>query len=303
MDGMDRLFYNLNIFLTTLPLAMLRFWPFRRDTRIPVRCFWGIYGLILSGELFCMNFWSWPEPIAFELRQRLYLLFVVLFTLLFFLGIRRFWQQLFVFCVLSVYGMAVLYLAPLIGNKYFLWMPAYSVSCIIMVVEYALTWRWMQRFLERDFASLYASGSSRFWHMAWLLPFVFFVVDMVFSLEHTSGNFIRPVSLLICYIGCIGLWAGIRTMQRCVFWLQENRILEQNIGEARKLYELQLARCQEKTEEARQARRLRHDLRHFAMELEQYVHKKDWSAFSAALGQYQQRLDEGRRHFHQEGEH
>ena len=224
------------------------------------------------------------------------------FTLLFFLGIRRFWQQLFVFCVLCVYGMAVLYLAPLIGNNYFLWMPGYSVGCIIILLEYALTWRWMQRFLEQDFASLYASGSARFWHMAWLMPFIFFVVDIVFSLEYTSGNFIRPASLIICYIACIGLVAGIRAMQRCVFWLQENRILEQNIGEMRKLYELQLVRCQEKTEEARQARQLRHDLRHFAMELEQYVQKQDWPAFTVALGEYQQRLDEVRQHFQQGGE-
>lgn len=290
MNGWERSCYTLAILLSTVPMALLRFWPFRKDVRIPVWAFWSIYAVILLSELVWMNTANWPEPLGFAGRQRGYLAFMLLYTMLFFLAIRRFWQQVFVFGILCVYGAPVLILPPLLGNHFSLGQTVYLMNCLVMTAEYLLTWRWMQRFLEDGLTSLYRMGTPMFWRLAWLLPFGFFVVEITFSVEHVSGNLVNPVSLILCYLGAAGLLSGIRSMQRCIDCLQENRILAQNIGEASQLYELQLNRCRQLAEAARSSRKLRHDLRHFAMELENHLLHADWSGFRKSLRLYRQKL-------------
>jgi len=299
MDVWERIYYTAAMVLSTVPLATLRYWPFRRDTRLPVWAFWSIYTVILLLELVWMSAANWPEPLAFELRQRSYLGFMLLFSLLFFIGIRRFWQQLFVFGVLCVYGAPVLILPPLLGNQLLPGLPDYSGNCLVLLLEFVLTWRWMRRFLTETLAPFYIWGTKSFWRMAWLLPFGFFTVEIIFSVEHSTGNVMKPVSLIICYIGALGMFTSLHFMQGILSRLQENRILEQNIGEAQRLYQLQLASCQRLAQEARESRRMRHDLRHIALELENQLNNKDWPAFSQALEAYTKRLQETKERFKQ----
>ncbi len=290
MGGVERFFYCLNILLTTVPLAVLRYFPFQKEMRIPLRIFWGIYAALIGAELFYMNWVAWPEAISFAARQRAYLVFMVFISLLFFSCIRHFWQQLFVFCILALYGVAIFYLPPMLGNQYLLWLPKYSLSCLVMFLEYVLTWRRMKRFLMEDFQPFYLYGTHTFWRVAWILPCTFFVIELIFSVEQTEGDQMRLPTLFNCYLGWIGLMAGIRTMLHCTNSLQGNRVLSENIDDAKSLYQLQLDKCQALAAGFRKARQLRHDLRHFAMELERHVELQDWAALGEDLQRYEQRL-------------
>ena len=300
MNGWERVFYTLSIALATFPLATLRFAPFRRDLRIPMPVFWGIYTVFLIGELTFFNLYAWPFDAGLEMKQKIYFVYMILYSLLFFLGIRRFLQQVFVFFVLAVYGMMVFSIPVIVEKATGLEWAYYVQSCLSVLIVYALTWRWMYRILVYSFQPLYRSGTRRFWHYAWLLPASFFIVEVVLVIAYTHGDWQANTSLVARIITPLGVWAGARSMFSCLEWLQGNKILMGNLKEARGVYESWKESCLELSGGIKQMQRLHHDLRHYSVELEHLLDQEDWAGYREAIGRYRIRLLEWGE---QEGKH
>ena len=291
MDGLERFFYNLYVVLMMVPLAVLRFLPFRRQLRISSWIFWGVYALMLAVELVVFNLYAWPQLLTLEMLQHIYTSFLLFFFFWFLICIRCFWQQLFIYFVMAVYGLGLFslhsWVYELIGDA----IPLYILRCAVLCLGYLLTWNWMRRLFLEGFQPFYEYATKRFWHTAWLLPLSFCVVEAILTFQYTHGDTQSPGVVFCRYLACIGLWAGLVSMRRLIHCLQDNRILEQNACAVRKLYEERRVRCQLLSDEFRQARRLRHDLRHFSIELEHYLEDENWEGFQQALKRYQERLD------------
>ncbi len=287
-----RFFLILEMLFFSVPFAILRYLPFRDELRISRRHFWILYSIIVLLRASYLFWASWPEMMTLKERHDAYLVSLLAFNLLFFLAIRTFWKQLFVYCIILVYGAGISYLPMYLFGEMsqVTSLGAHLLLCLCVIAEYIVTWRFMYNWLLLECKTFLQYGTKSFWRYFWLLPFTFVLLTVLFGMETNGENTMNGYVVLCSLLANLGLVAAIKGMKRSMECLRDNSILRENIGAVTHLYHVQMERHRVSEGLVRSMRHLRHDMHHFSTEFLRHLEEGDWGSFRESIEKCRQSL-------------
>jgi len=292
MEWWLRLFYNLYWPMGLLPFAFLWMTVFDEQLRISRRLFWGLYAVHMLALLLVANLWHWPGLLSIEEQQFVVLCCLPLWLGLFWLAWGRFFVQVFLMGCAGVFGLAM-YTAPLLmAWAPFSPMPYHVRACFCFALIWAFCFRYLRRTAGKVMRLLLNVNDGRSWRIACLLPAGFFLLPYAYIRMQTIGNAMPLSALSIRLLALAGLAATLYTLAASAALLERNTIFLENMEQANVSYQAWQERSLLALAEFRKARQLRHDLRHYCINLRYLLETGDWERFGQMVAECKRSLDD-----------
>nr|WP_320147359.1 GHKL domain-containing protein [uncultured Anaeromusa sp.] len=279
----------LYLILSIVPFSFLRYYPFLKKLRFPLRTvcllYAGILLLELTGMALLRHYGFWSSDIYSAYR----FFFAIAFGVLSFCLIKAdFFKQFF------VYTMTVTYVIFIAGNAHFFeflgivyWKeaPDLLIANIVIVLQLLLTYPFVFRFLKNRVIPLLTLDSP-VWKYIWTLPSMFVVgsflfgselkADVIWNWRYLAYRMIATAVVMISY------YILVKIMEQT----RQNTVLQEKIRTSQEVLEMQRQHYQLLTNRIQEARAIRHDFHHHLLAMQAYLDGRQYEQLIDYLSQY-----------------
>ena len=285
-----RVFYNLYWLIGLVPIVFLWTAAFAGKMRISRRLFWGLYVLMFLLLLLVANLWHWPKAPSIAEHQLIIMGCLPFWLGLFYLAWRHFFAQVFFMGCVGVFGLLMFAVPLVMSLGPFASLPYHVRACFCLALVWALCFRYLRRKASKVMALLMNVSTDSTWRTTCLLPAGFFLLPFVYINMHTSGNAMSVSALVIRLLALVGLAATLHTLHASAAMLERNTIFLENLEQAHAIYQAWHERSMMTLAEFQKTRQLRHDLRHYCINLRYFLEGGDWERFRQMVAECESSL-------------
>ena len=279
----------LYLILSIVPFSFLRYYPFLKELRLPLRTTCILYTAILlldlAGMVLLQYYGLWDANLYGVYR---FFFAIVFGALSFWLIKAEFFKQFF------VYTMTVTYAIFVAGNAHFFELfsilygndiPDLLVANIVIVLQLLLTGPFVFRFLKNRVIPLLTLDSP-VWKYIWTLPSMFVVgsflfgselkADVIWNWRYLAYRVIASAVVMISY------YILVKIMEQT----RQNTVLQEKIRTSQEVLEMQRQHYQLLTNRIQEARAIRHDFHHHLLAMQAYLSGRQYEQLTDYLSQY-----------------
>ncbi len=280
---------GLYLILSIVPFSILRYYPFLKNLRLPLRTVCMLYATILILELAGMgllrHYGLWSSEIYGIYR----LLFAIGFAALsFFLIQTAFFKQFFVYTMMVTYAVFVYgnaHFFEFLGIIYWEEAPDLLIANIVIVLQLLLTGPFVFRFLKNRVVPLLTLDSP-VWKYIWTLPSMFVAGSFLFGSELKAEVIWNWRYLTYRIIAGIVVMISYYILVKIMEQTRQNTVLQEKIRTSREVLEMQRQHYQQLTNRIQEARAIRHDFHHHLLAMQAYLDSKQYEQLTDYLSQY-----------------
>lgn len=279
----------LYLILSIVPFSILRYYPFLKNLRLPLRTVCLLYALILllelAGMILLRYYGLWSSDIYGVYR----LFFAVWYAILSFVLIKvAFFKQFFVYTMMVTYAVFIYgnaHFFEFLGLVYWKEAPDLLLANIVIVLQLLLTYPLVFRFLKNKAIPLLTLDSP-VWKYIWALPSMFVAgaflfgselkADVIWNWRYLAYRVIAGVVVMISY------YLLVKIMEQT----RQNAVLQEKIRTSQEVLEMQRQHYQLLTNRIQEARAIRHDFHHHLLAMQAYLGGRQYEQLTDYLSQY-----------------
>jgi len=295
LDIGDRICFNLFYLLLLVPFNFLWIRAMKPFQRTKLEHYYIFYVISLISFHVLANMWNWPYPLTISGQQTLLIMWIPVWVGLAVMTFGHFFAQVFMIGVLAALMQLILGIPMLLkmvpeldAVTYYTW------GTVSLIVVWSIIYRRCRDYLEEVFDILCRSASERIWRLVSVLPFSIFVVSVACIILYTDGNMLELKTFIVRPLAFIGVLAMLHIIGH-IGMLMDSGIMTENLPAAHESYQLYQRQFEREAMELRRVRMLRHDLRHYCLELRSLLSRHDWDRFIAIVDECGKRVEIGGR--------
>ena len=271
------------VILATVPFSFLQYYPFSNNLKVPKIVIGSIYGALLLSEL--VLFYYYNYIIVPEFLMLFYLLNIILSLVV----VRSsFYKQLFVTLVMVIYQLLLVGVSIACER----WtmtesgLPPYLIANLLLVLQFALTYQIFFKFMREKISSFVRYEDDAVWRWIWLVPTCILAIILA-TKQFTIGADVNLYSILVRLFAGTGALACCLILVDSIEAIREKECLKSNLKLTEKLQKVQAYHYESLYENMAATRKIRHDLRHQFVVLQNYLENGHAKEALAYLYKYQ----------------
>ena len=269
--------------LATVPFSFLQYYPFLTKLRVSKTVIASIYGALLVSELVLFHHYNYI--IVSDFLILFYLLHIILSLVV----VRSsFYKQLFVTLVMVIYQLLLVGVS-IACERWTLTesgLPPYLIANLLLVLQFALTYQIFFKFLREKISSFVRYEDDTVWRWIWLVPTCILAIILA-TKQFTIGADVNLYSILVRLFAGTGALACCLILVDSIEAIREKERLKSNLKLTEKLQKVQAYHYECLYENMASTRRMRHDLRHQFVVLQNYLENERAKEALAYLYKYQ----------------
>lgn len=283
---LDSIYPAIYMILATVPFSFLQYYPFLTKLRVPKIAIALVYCVLLFSELALFRYYS------YLIISDFLILFYLLHIILSLIVVRSsFYKQLFVTLVMVIYQLLLVGVSISCER----WtqaesgLPPYLIANLLLVLQFALTYQIFFKFLREKISSFVKYEDDTVWRWIWLVPTCILAIILA-TKQFTIGANVNLYSILVRLFAGTGALACCLILVDSIEAIREKEQLKSNLKLTEKLQKVQAYHYESLYENMAATRRIRHDLRHQFIVLQNYLENGRAKEALAYLYKYQGEL-------------
>lgn len=286
----------LHLVLSFLPFSFLRYYPFLNKLRISIKSLCGLYLALLLVQIVSFIWIYNRDFLDLQLIQRYRIVFGILHATLSFIVIKeRFFKHFFVYLIMFTYTVIVsrnAYIIEQIYSLYFTHTSPFLILDIAILLQLALSYPFVFRFLKTKFTSLLETKNTDVWNYIWIIPMMLIVLVAIADFELSQRAAFDWKYYISRFLMSLGNFLSCFILIKILEQTNQNATLNENIRMTSKLIVAQTNHYKMLTEYINKAKAAKHDLHHHILVLQSYLQNKEFLKLQEYLDKYQVRLEE-----------
>jgi len=280
---MDKIYPIIYMMLATVPFSFLQYYPFLANLRTPKIVIASIYGTILFSEIVLFN------QNNYVIVPDIVMLFYLLNILLSLVVVRSsLYKQLFVTFVIVIYQLLLVgvsiacerWTQPESG------LPPYLIGNLLLILQFALTYQIFFKFMHQKISSFVRYEDDTVWRWIWLVPACILAIILA-TKQFVIGSAVNLYNILVRLFAGTGALACCLILVDSIEAIREKEHLKNNLKLTEKLQKVQAHHYEALCDNMVVTRRIRHDLRHQFIVLQNYLENGRNNEALAYLYKYQ----------------